>query len=109
MQVKWESHIHVCTVSISKICFFTTFYLFEFGHASDLRVELRHLLLVESLGHLDEGSPLVGAALLVPVGPRGLELGGAHDVDAAGLAQEEVLEGVWDYCWSKYCQGLDFY
>ena len=99
--LKNERHMSVCicrvctTYHILKQSVFHRFsrYLFECRHAADLRVELGHLLAVESLGHLHEGAPLVGAALLVPVRPRGHELGGAQDVDAAELAQEQVLFG----------------
>ena len=98
--LKNERHMPVCrvcttTYHILRQSLFRRFshYLFECRHAADLRVELGHLLAVESLGHLHEGAPLVGAALLVPVRPRGHELGGAHDVDAAELAQEQVLFG----------------
>ena len=65
------------------------------AHAPDLLVELRNLLLVEILGHLDEGGAFpVGAALLVPVRLRSHELSGPRDVDAAKLAQEQVLQTV---------------
>ena len=42
-------------------------------------------------GHLYEGSPLVVAAALVPVGAGGRELRGAHQVDAAELTHQKIL------------------
>jgi hypothetical protein len=67
-------------------------HLCESSHPADLVVELLNFLLVQILWQRDVGSPLVGAADLVPVGLGRIELGCAHDVDAAGLAQMQILK-----------------
>ena len=67
-------------------------YLLEMGHSGNLFVNLVGIFRVEVVGNGHDRTTLVGAASFVPIGTRGSELRGAHNVNTAVVTRQQILE-----------------